>query len=197
MQELIGKLREAQAITGLTIETLLDTVLRHHVVYSDVLSNLSGEIEESHILCPVVIVHHLGAVGRIAVEVEKLGQLLLYGLLIMTECRLIKQVALGRLSGGITDHTGCATDESERLMSAALEMTQHHHSAEMADVERVGSRVDTEICGGHLFLELLLGAGHDSVDHSTPGKFFYKIHRYLFFNYLLYKDNEPATGLRP
>ena len=60
-------------------------------------------------------------------------------------------------------------------MSATLEMTQHHHTAKVSDVQRIGRRVDAEICCHLLFLQQFVGAWHHLVNHATPCEFFNKI----------------------
>ena len=58
------------------------------------LTHLAGKVEEGEVLHPVVVVDHLGLVGRRAVEVKKLGCLLLDGLLIVVERLGVKEIAL-------------------------------------------------------------------------------------------------------
>ncbi len=36
-------------------------------------------------------------------------------------------------------------------MAATLEVAEHHHAAEVADVETVGGRVNAEVGSGHAF----------------------------------------------
>ena len=60
-------------------------------------------------------------------------------------------------------------------MSAALEVAQHHDATEMAYVERVGCRVDAELCCHMLFLQQLFCSWHHLVYHTAPGKFFNKV----------------------
>ena len=69
LQKLVGELGEAKTIAGGTVEALLHAVLGHHVVHSDVLTHLTGKIQEGEVLHPVVVVHQLGGVGFLRVEV--------------------------------------------------------------------------------------------------------------------------------
>ena len=85
LEQLIGELSERQAITCLTVQALLHAILRHHVVYSDMLTNHTSEIEEGEVLHPVVVVHQLRLVRLIAIEVEELRYLLLDSFLVMIE----------------------------------------------------------------------------------------------------------------
>lgn len=94
LEELVGKLSKGKSVARRTVETLLHALLRHHIVDSDVLTHLAGKVEEGEVLHPVVVVDHLGLVGRRAVEVKKLGCLLLDGLLIVVERLGVKEIAL-------------------------------------------------------------------------------------------------------
>ena len=176
LKKLVCEFGEGESVAGLSVETLLHGVFGHHVVDGDMLSYLTGEVEEADVLHPVVVVHEFGSVGSIALEIEEAAKLFFDSLLVMTQCGFVEKVALGRFAGGVADHTGGAAHEGDGFMTATLEMTQHHHSAEMADMEAVGGGVDTEVSGSHLFLKLLVGAGHHGVDHATPGEFVYEIH---------------------
>ncbi len=85
LEQLIGELCERQTITSLTIQALLHAILRHHIVYSDMLTNHTSKIEECEVLHPVVVVHQLRLVRLIAIEVEELRYLLLDSFLVMIE----------------------------------------------------------------------------------------------------------------
>ena len=85
LEQLIGKLCERQTVTSLTIQALLYAILRHHIVYSDMLTNHTSEIKEGEVLHPVVVVHQLRLVRLIAIEVEELRYLLLDSFLVMIE----------------------------------------------------------------------------------------------------------------
>ena len=176
LEELISELSEAETIASLAVETLLHAILSHHIIHCDMLSDLAGEIKEGDILSPVVVVDKLRTVWGVALEIEEFGKLLLDALLIMTESLLIEEVALSRLPRRVADHTGGAAYESERLVSATLEMAEHHHAAEVSDMKRIGCGVDSKVSSGHLFLQLLVCARHHGVDHAAPGQFFNEIH---------------------
>ena len=85
LEQLIGELSERQAVASLTVQALLHAILRHHVVYSDMLTNHTSEIKEGEVLHPVVVVHQLRLVRLIAIEVEELRYLLLDSFLVMIE----------------------------------------------------------------------------------------------------------------
>ena len=56
-----------------------------------------------------------------------------------------KEVALGRFARGVTNHAGGATDKGHRLVAAALKVAEYHHTAQVADMQRVGSRVKADV----------------------------------------------------
>ena len=66
-------------------------------------------------------------------------------------------------------------------MSGTLEVFKNHHPHEVTYMQTVGGRVDTQICDGHFFFQLLIGAGHHLMNHAAPSKFVDKIHWYLCF----------------
>ena len=181
LEQLIGELSEGQTVAGLAVETFLHAVLGHHIVDGDVLSDVAHEVEELIVLHPVVVVDQLGLVGLRTVEVEELADLLLDGLLVVIERVLVEEVALLALARRIADHTRGTADEQIRLMSAALQVTQHHDAAKVSDMQRVGSRVGTQICRNEMSIEILFSARHDLGEHAAPFQFFYEVfHFYMF-----------------
>ena len=176
LQELVGELGERHALgTVLAREATLHRILRHHIVDGDELADVADEVKEREVLHPIVVVDELCVVGSIALEIEELGQLLADALLVVTQHRLINQYTLLRLARRIANHTRGSTNQSVRLVSATLEVTKHHHTHQVADVQRVGGGVNTKVSRGHLLLELLFSAGHHILDHAAPSEFFYKI----------------------
>ncbi len=145
MEQLVGEFGKRQAVAGLAVETLLHRVLGHHVVDGDVLADFAGEVEECPAFHPVVVVDKLGCVGSIAVKVEKFRQLCLHPFDIVVEGIFGKEVALGRFARGVTNHAGGATDKGHRLVAAALEVAEYHHTAQVADMQRVGSGVKADV----------------------------------------------------
>ena len=98
------------------------------------------------------------------------------------------------LPEGVAYHTGCSAHECQRLVSAALQVTQHHHAAEVAYVQRVGCRVSAQISSNLLFLQQFFRTRHYLAQHATPFQFFYKvlIHRIFFIFCSL--NNKSRTG---
>ena len=134
LKQLVSELSKWQSITCFTIQTTFHRVFRHHIVYSDVLTYFANKIEESEVFHPVVIVHQLGTVRYIRLEVEELGKLILDTCLIVTQCFFVQQVTFCWFSGRVSNHTCSATDQCQRLMTAALEMTKDHHSTKVTNV---------------------------------------------------------------
>ena len=98
LKQLIGELGERQTVACLAVKALLNALLCHHVVYGDVLAHLTRELQEAHVLHPVVVVHKLCPVGSVALKVKELGELLLYALLVVTQSLLVEQIALKALA---------------------------------------------------------------------------------------------------
>ena len=145
LQKLIGKLGKAKSIASLTIQTLLHTILSHHIVDGNMLTNQTSEVEEGEVLHPVIVVNHLSLVRLVAIKVKELAYLLFNSLLIMVKCFSIKKVTLLTLARRVTNHTSSTTHEEIRFMSATLQMTQHHDTTEVSDVQRVSCWVSTQV----------------------------------------------------
>jgi len=92
----------------------------------------------------------------------------------------VDEHALLTLHRGVADHAGSTAYEGQGLMAGALKVLEHHDAYEVADVEGVGCRVDSEVGGGHPLFEFFFGTGHYGVDHSAPGEFFNKVHCYFW-----------------
>ena len=63
----------------------------------------------------------------------------------------------------------------QRRQSAALQVTQHHDTTKMADMQRIGSRVGAQIRRHHVGIEVLLSTGHNLREHAAPAQFFNKV----------------------
>ena len=176
LEKLVGEFGERHPLARFARKTLLHGVLGHHVVDGQILAHVADKVEECVVLHPVVVVHEDGGVGGVAVEVEEAGQLTLDGLLVMAQCSHVEELALLALHRGVANHAGGASHQRDGLVAGALQVFEHHHPHEVADMQRVSCGVDAEICGGHPLVELFVGAGHHLVDHAAPGKFFYEVH---------------------
>ena len=65
LEQLICEFGEREAVARLAVETFLHRLLGHHIVDGKVLAYVADEVEECYVLCPVIVVDHLGAVGRV------------------------------------------------------------------------------------------------------------------------------------
>ena len=176
LQELVGELCERHPLARFARQTFLNGVLGHHIVDGKVLADVAYEIEECVILHPVIVVDQDGRIRGVAVEIEKTRELLLYCLLVVAQSFHIEEFTLLAFHRWVADHAGSTTHEGDWFMTGTLEMLQHHHTHKVADMEGVGSRVDTEIGCRHPLFKLFICARHHLVNHAAPGKFFYKIH---------------------
>ena len=86
---------------------------------------------------------------------------------------------------GVTTKSSSSTAyEYDWLVARGLEVLHYHDAYQVTYVQRVGRRVDADVCRCHLFGELLFGAGHHVVYHAAPTELFYEIflHRqYVFY----------------
>ena len=71
-------------------------------------------------------------VGGVAVEVEKLGQLAAYALLVVAQGGLVDEHALLRLHRGVAYHAGGAAYEGDGPVAGALEVLEHHDAHQVA-----------------------------------------------------------------
>ena len=177
LQELVGELREREAVARFPVQAHFHAVFGHHVVHRDVLSDFAGKVKEREVLHPVVIVDQLGAVGGCTVEVEEVSQLGFDAGFVVAQGLFGQEVAFGTFPRGVADHARCAADEGQRLVAGALEMAENHDGAQVADMERVGCRVEAHIGRNLLFGQQLFRARHELVHHAAPSEFVNKIHR--------------------
>lgn len=176
LEELVGKLGEGHALGKFAIQTALHAVFGHHIVHGDALTDFARKVEEGIVLHPVVVVHQLGSIGGIALEVEKARQLGFDAIDIVTQGFLVEKVALGALARGIANHTRSPPHESEGLVACLLKVAKHHDTAQVTDVQRIGRGVDAHIGRDLLLVKEFFGTGHHLVEHAAPFEFVYKIH---------------------
>ena len=94
----------------------------------------------------------------------------------MVEGLVIEQITLLALARGVANHTRGTAHQDDGFMSTSLQMTEHHDTTQMANVERIGRRVRTEIGRNHLLFKQFFGTRHHLCQHTAPLKFFYKVH---------------------
>ena len=196
LQQLVCELRKAQSVASRTVQTLLHTLLSHHIVDGDVLAHLTGKVEESEVLHPIVVVDHDGGIGFFRLKVEELGHLLLDALLIMTQCLIVEQIALLTFARRVANHTCGTTNKDDGAVAATLQMTKHHDTAQVSDVQRVGSGVSTQVGCYHLLLQQLFCSWHYLCQHAAPFQFFNKILHisYTLLYYILTFTRFYGTG---
>ena len=107
LQQLVGELGKRHSLRELAVEALLHAVLGHHVIDGDQFAYIAREIKESVVLHPVVVVHQLGCIGFVAVEIQEVLQLLTDARYVMAQRLFRQQVARGGLAARVADHTGC------------------------------------------------------------------------------------------
>ena len=110
-----------------------------------------------------------------------MGELFLDAGNIVAQSFLVEEIALLTLARWVANHACCTSDEGKGLVAATLEVAEHHHTAEVSDVERVGSGVNAEVCSDLLFFEQFVCTGHHLVYHPTPCEFLYEIFHYVEF----------------
>ena len=175
LQQLVGELGEAHALARIAAEALLHRILAHHIVDRDKLSDIAGEVDEGVVLHPVVVVHQLGLVGSVALEIQEAGELGLDALHVVGQGGFVQQVALGALHGRVADHAGGAAHQGERLVAAGLEVLQDHDAHQVADMQAVARGVDAHIGRHRTLFQFFFRARGDVVDHPAPFELFYKV----------------------
>ena len=83
-------------------------------------------------------------------------------------CFLVEEVSLGAFSGGVSDHPRGATDEGEGFVTGLLEVAEHHHAAEVSDVQGVGGRVNADVGSCHPFGKHFVCSGHHLMQYAAP-----------------------------
>ena len=184
LEQLVGELCEGESVACFSVEAFFDAVLRHHVVHGDVFSDFACEVEEGEVLHPVVVVHEFRSVRRVGVKVQEVCELFFDTCHVVAECFLVEEVSLGAFSGGVSDHTRGAADEGEGFVTGLLEVAEHHHAAEVSDVQGVGGRVNADVGSCHPFGKHFVCSGHHLMQHAAPFQFFYKIHSLMVSCYL-------------
>ena len=97
LKQLVREFRKRHTDRRFAAQAFFNRFFSHHIVNSDMLTDIADKIQERIILHPVVIVYQLGSIRRVRIEIQKLGQLLLNAILVMTKRRFIEQVTFRRL----------------------------------------------------------------------------------------------------
>ena len=104
LQELVGKLGERHPHIRIGTQAFLDRIFGHHIVDRNMFADVTDKVQERIVLHPVVIVHELGRIRSVGIEIEEFGQLFLDTFLIVPERILVEQVSFGRFHRGVADH---------------------------------------------------------------------------------------------
>ena len=86
----------------------------------------------------------------------------------MRQGLLIQKVTLLTFSRGVADHTGCPTNKRQRLMATMLKKTEHHYTAQVANVQRVSCRINADVSRDSFFLNQFFCSRHELMQHPTP-----------------------------
>ena len=82
---------------------------------------------------------------RTGLEVEQLGQLHLDALDVVPQRVVVEQVALLAAATRVADHAGGAAGQRERTVTGELEAAHEQLADEVADVQRVGRRIEPDV----------------------------------------------------
>ena len=181
LEQLVGEFGERHAVAALAVEASLDGVLCHHVVDGNAFTDFACEVKEGVVLHPVVVVHQFCRIRGIAFEVEETAELFLDACHIVAQGLLVEEVAFLAFPRGVANHSGCTSYQCQGFVSCTLQVAEHHHATEVADMERIGGRVNAHIGRYHAFVKEFFCSGHHLVEHTAPFQFFYKIHILVFF----------------
>ena len=107
------------------------------------LTNLTGKVEEGKVLHPVVVVNHDSSIRLLRLEIEELGHLFLDALLIVAQGLIVEQITLLALTRRVADHTCSTTHENDGSVTTTLQVTEHHDTTEVADMQGVCRGVGT------------------------------------------------------
>ena len=97
------------------------------------LTDIANEVEEGHVLKPIVVVDHFGS-GFAAIEIEESLQLFAYTRHIMVEGGCIKQIAFLAFARRIAYHASGTTNKRIRFVASALKMHECHDLNQMTDM---------------------------------------------------------------
>ena len=117
--------------------------------HGKILAGVTKELDETDFRKPVVIVRHDGGAGA-AVEVQKALQLFFDAFDVVLHLFSGQQLSFLGLAGGVSDQSGPAPRECDRLVSELLKPCKPHDRNHVADMETVGARVEPHVPGDGL-----------------------------------------------
>src|SRR6218665_1935422 len=105
-------------------KTLLNRVLRHHVIYSNAFSNVTRKIDKRKVFHPIVVIYHNRSSRSGLVEIQKSRQNTFDSGHVLSQLLFVKQITLVRFPRRITNHSRSTANQSNRLVPKSLQMHQ-------------------------------------------------------------------------
>ena len=144
LEDHVVEFQERQLL--LAVEPQLDRFEAEHAVDRKMPAHLAQEIDVIERVEPVGIVGHDG-VARAAAELQELVEHRADAAQVSGDHRLVEQFAAFVLAGGIADPRGAAAHQRDRPVPGLLHPVQHHDRHQVADVERRGGAIESDIAG--------------------------------------------------
>src|ERR1017187_8099635 len=145
LQQHVRELREGEA-NVVTVEAALDRIFRNHLVDGEVLTNVTQEIGERHRRQPVgVVQQQRPRTPGAGLEIEETAQLFADPDQILFNLLDREKRAFDDLEARVARETGTPTGESDRPVPGQLESTKCADLHEVAEVQRRGGRVKSDI----------------------------------------------------
>ncbi len=138
----VVKLQETQA--KLTFHTDFEAVCCQHTVYRKVDADFAQELNVVQIAQPVRIVGNDCAVLAI-VKIDEAGKLVFNARYIVVDGFHRHHFTHIRFAGGVANHTCAAAHQTDGAVAALLHVRHCHNGQEVADMQAVRRRVDTDI----------------------------------------------------
>jgi len=128
--------------------SFFDGFFGDHRVDGDELSDFAEEFEVVHPLIEIIVVDHLiiefDIVGLFDVF-QKILELMIDALLVVSELFLIKKEPLGFFGSGITDHSGSTAHEEIALVTVSHKVYRCHHGKHISYLKRISRRIETDV----------------------------------------------------
>ena len=115
-----------------------------HLVDRHVLARVTEEVEEPPLRRPRVVVDQAGLMGSRR-EVEQLLELHRDALEVLRERLGVEEVAFLRHPTGVADHARGAAGEHDRIVARELEAPERDLADQVAGVERIARRVESDV----------------------------------------------------
>src|SRR5690606_29659683 len=152
LNQLVRKLGKRKPIGTFAAQTGFHGIFSHHIIYGDVLANISYKIKKRKTLHPIVIIYHYSLVFGTGRKIQKLRKLIFHTFLVVAQSSLIQQIPFGTFARRIADHSRSSTHQGNRFVTATLKERQKHNWNQIANVQRICSWVKTHVGSTHGFL---------------------------------------------